>query len=132
MRSRGTVGREEEALATAEQAMASEMQSLIEGLCDRVAPSDGKKKNLTPSAINGLNDFVTKFRQLNVRSGSELEAIVTQAEKLTKGLDPAELKKATDKQGALFTEMDTLRNQLDQMVVDAPTRKITLTDENEE
>ena len=122
----------EEALATAEQAMATELQKLVEGLCDRLAPSDGKKRNLTPSAINGLNEFVARFRQLNVRSGSELESIVTQAEKLTQGLDPSELKKAPDKQGALFSEIDVLRNQLDQMVVDAPTRKITLTDEDDE
>ena len=118
----------DEALAVAEQAMTVELQGLIDGLCDKLAPSSGGKKTLNASAINGLNEFVGKFRALNCRSGSDLEALVEQAEALTKGVDPKELKKSTDQQGQLFNAMTAVKESLDKLVVDAPNRKITLED----
>ena len=121
----------DEALAAAEQAMAAELGELVTTLCERLSPSSGKKKSLTPSAINAMTDFVARFRTLNVSSGSDLEKLVNQAEHLTRNIDLNVLKKDQTQQGQLFTAIDAVKASLDQMIVDAPTRKITLDDDDE-
>lgn len=120
----------QEAMATAEQALASEMQQLIGHLVDRLTPGEsGQKKTLKEGALAGLTEFVQRFQQIGVHTGGDLEAMVKQVEQITKGVDIAALKTAPDAQQHLFGTMQTLKEQLDAMVVDAPDRKIDLEDE---
>lgn len=120
----------QEAMATAEQALASEMQQLIGHLVDRLTPGEsGQKKTLKEGALAGLTEFVQRFQQIGVHTGGDLEAMVKQVEQITKGVDIAALKTAPDAQQHLFGTMQALKDQLDAMVVDAPDRKIDLEDE---
>jgi hypothetical protein len=122
----------EEAMATVEQAMAGELQGLIGHLCDKLAPQTGKgKKGLSQKAIDGLTEFVQTFKTIHVGDESQLSAIISQVDALTKGIDPDALKADPSGQGQLFNTMTALKENLDSLIVDQPTRKIKLEDEED-
>lgn len=119
-----------EAMAAAEQALAAEIHGLVEHLVDRLTPSDGgRKKSLQPSALKGLTEFVERFNQISVHTSPELDAMVKQIDAIAKGVDLQALKTTPDAQQHLFGTLDTLKTQLDSMLVDVPDRKIDLEDE---
>lgn len=120
----------EEAMATAQQVLAAEMSELIGHLADKLAPGeDGKKKQLNDKALKGLSEFVERFRQCGVHSSPELDQMIKQVEQITKGVDLQAIKAEPDAQQKLFSDVSNIKTTLDQMLVDAPDRKIDLEDE---
>lgn len=120
----------EEAMATAQQVLAAEMQELIGHLVDKLTPGeDGKKKTLNDKALKGLSEFVERFRQCGVHSSPELDDMIKQVEQITRGVNLKEIKAEPAAQQKLFSDVSNLKTTLDQMLVDAPDRKIDLEDD---
>lgn len=121
----------ESALALAEDAFASELQSLVTHLVDKLtgdAEADGKPKVFRNSAVSNLTEFFARFQQMNVRGNSELTALVQQAEQILGGVDPNDLRKDQSLKAHVSDKMAAVKAALDSMVQDAPTRAIDLED----
>lgn len=122
----------ESALALAEDAFAAELQGLVSHLVDKLADSaeaDGKPKVFRNSAVSNLTEFFARFQQMNVRGNSELTALVAKAEKAMAGVDPNDLRKDGSLKESIAAKMAEVKQALDTMVQDAPTRLIDLEDE---
>lgn len=115
----------EEAVRLAEEAFASELADLIDHLTDRLTPGpDGQRKVFRDSALGNFRDFIGRFRLLNVRSNPQLDALVEQAEHLLDGITPGQIRSLPETRQQLHTGMATLRQGLNDLVIDAPRRHI--------
>ncbi len=76
----------ESAVELAEQVFATELQKLVSHLAERLTGlHDGQPKVFRDSAVENLCEFFERFRQLNIRSNSELDALVEQAQQTISG-----------------------------------------------
>jgi hypothetical protein len=118
-------GRFEEAVRLAEQAFATELADLVDHLTERLTPGDnGKCKVFRNSALGNFQDFLERFRQLNVGSNAQLDALVEKAQGLLQGVTPDQVRSLPDVRQQLQTGMAAMSQQLDQLLVDAPRRRI--------
>ena len=77
----------------AEQAFISEFAKLIEHLTERLSTTgDGERKIFRDSAITNLTEFFGRFRDLNVRSNDDLDALVERAQQIVSGVEPQALR----------------------------------------
>jgi len=75
--------------ALAEEAFTGELGKLVAHLTERLSGQvDGKPKIFRDSAIGNLSEFFDRFRQLNVRSNEQLDALVADAQRIVRGVDP--------------------------------------------
>jgi hypothetical protein len=115
----------EEAVRLAEQAFATELADLVDHLTDRLTPGpDGQRKVFRDSALGNFQDFINRFRLLNVRSNAQLDTLVEQAQNLLRGVTPDQVRTLPEARQQLQSGMETVRQQLDQLVIDAPRRRI--------
>jgi hypothetical protein len=115
----------EEAVRLAEQAFVTELAHLVDHLTERLAPGpDGQRKVLRDSALGNFQDFIGRFRLLNVRSNAQLDTLVEQAQNLLRGVTPDQVRTLPEVRQQLQTGMDGVRQQLDQLIIDAPRRRI--------
>ena len=77
------VARFEDAVRLAEQAFLAEFARLVEHLTERLEGSNdgGTTKVFRDSAVGNLVEFFARFRDLNVSSNRELDALVEQAQR---------------------------------------------------
>ena len=81
------------AVSMAESAFAQEFSSLVERLAERLAPGDdAKPKVLRASAVDNFNEFFQKFAGLNVKTSSELNALIAQCQQLISGASVKDLR----------------------------------------
>ena len=117
----------QEAMAAAEQALAAEMQELVGHLVDRLGTNEsGSRKKLSEKAMSGLAEFVQRFNQFSVHTSPELDGLVKQIQQISQGVDVKAINANGDAQQHLFSTMQTLKDQIDTLLVDAPDRKIDL------
>jgi hypothetical protein len=115
----------DEAVRLAEQAFAAELAGLVDHLTERLAPSaDGTRKVFRDSALGNFRDFIGRFQLLNVNSSPELDALVERAQGLLSGVTPHDVRTLPDVRQQLQAGMSDVRRQLDELVVDAPRRRI--------
>ncbi|MDE3220883.1 MAG: hypothetical protein KGO23_16100, partial [Nitrospirota bacterium] len=101
------------------------MQGLVTHLLDRLSgQEDGKPKKLMPSAINNLLGFLNEFDGQNVSKDSELEKLVAQLKNTLDGVTPKSLKKDSNYRSIVTTSLQSVKAQLDTLMVDRPTRRI--------
>jgi hypothetical protein len=115
----------EEAVQLAEQAFVSEFAKLIEHLTERLSGTgEGERKIFRDSAITNLTEFFDRFRQLNVRSNEELDALVQRAQQIVSGVEPKALRDSGDLRQHVATRLSQVQSVLDGMMVDQPRRRI--------
>jgi hypothetical protein len=115
----------EVAVRLAEQAFAAELGDLVEHLTERLMPGkEGTPKVFRNSAINNFMEFFQRFRDLNVTSNPQLDALVEQAQNLLHGVTPDRLRSLPEVRQQLQVGMEAVRQQLDELVIDAPRRRI--------
>ena len=85
---------------------------------------DGKPKVFRDSAVENLSEFFQRFRQLNVRSSAELDSLVSDAQRVIRGVEPQELRDNQRMRQHVATEMSRVQSVLDGMLVDRPRRNI--------
>jgi hypothetical protein len=118
-------GRFEEAVRMAEQAFIGEFAKLIEHLTERLSDNgDGERKIFRDSAITNLTEFFERFRQLNVRSSQDLDALVEQAQRVVQGTDPQALRDSDGLRQHVASHLSRVQAALDGMLVDRPRRRI--------
>jgi len=115
----------EEAVKLTEQAFISEFAKLIEHLTERLSDNgEGERKIFRDSAISNLTEFFNRFRQLNVRSNQDLDALVEQAQRVVQGTDPQALRDSDDLRQHVTSQLSRVQAALDGMLVDRPRRRI--------
>jgi hypothetical protein len=115
----------EEAVQLAEQTFVSEFARLIEHLTERLSStSDGERKIFRDSAITNLTEFFNRFRDLNVRSSAELDALVERAQEVVRGIEPKVLRTNDTLRQQVTAQLASVQSVLDGMMVDQPRRRI--------
>jgi hypothetical protein len=115
----------DEAVQLAEQAFVSELIGLVEHLTERLTgQSENKPKVFRDSTIENLIEFFRRFRQLNVRSNNELDALVSQAEQIVQGVEPQSLRNNQVLRQTVAGELAEVQSALDALMVDRPRRNI--------
>jgi hypothetical protein len=116
----------EEAVRLAEEAFLTEFGRLVAHLGERLsgANEDGTVKVFRDSAVSNLVDFFDRFRQLNVRSSAQLDALVAEAQRIVRGVAPQELRDSADLRGRVASELSRVESALDGLLVDRPRRRI--------
>lgn len=84
----------------------------------------GKPKVFRDSAIENLTEFFQRFRELNVRSNEQLDSLVTDAQRIVRGVEPQALRDNAGLRQHVATEMSRVQSVLDGMLVDRPRRNI--------
>jgi hypothetical protein len=114
----------EDAVKLTEQAFIGEFAKLIEHLTERLSNGGGERKIFRDSAITNLTEFFNRFRQLNVRSNQELDALVDQAQRVVQGTDASALRDSDGLRQNIASQLSRVQAELDGMLVDRPRRRI--------
>ena len=115
----------EEAVQLAEQAFISEFAKLIEHLTERLSDNgDGERKIFRDTAITNLTEFFERFRQLNVRSNADLDALVERAQGIVSGVEAQALRDNNSLRQHVATQFSQVQSVIDGMLVDRPRRRI--------
>ncbi|MBM4073473.1 MAG: hypothetical protein FJ271_31800 [Planctomycetes bacterium] len=115
----------QEAVLLAEQAFISEFAKLIEHLCERLGDGgDGQRKVFRDSAVDNLADFFQRFRQLNVGSNAELDALVDRARQIVRGVEPQALRDNAGLRQHVASQLTGVQAVIDGMLVNQPRRRI--------
>jgi hypothetical protein len=115
----------DEAIQLAEEAFTNELSKLVSHLAERLSgQTDGKAKIFRDSALENLTEFFTRFRQLNVRSNEQLDNLVSDAQRIIRGVEPQELRANAGLRQHVATELSRVQSVLDGLLVDRPRRNI--------
>ncbi|MBY0528013.1 MAG: hypothetical protein K2R98_31740 [Gemmataceae bacterium] len=74
--------------------------------------------------MGNFRDFFERFRNLNIGSNQQLEALVEQAQELLRGVSPDQVRTLPAVRQQLQAGMADVRRRLDSLVIDAPRRRI--------
>jgi hypothetical protein len=119
------VARFEEAVQLAEEAFTGELSKLVSHLAERISgSSDGKPKIFRDTAVTNLHEFFERFRTLSVRSDTDLERLVDQAQQLLQGVQPQALRQNRSTRQHLATQLSAVQSTLDGLLVDRPRRQL--------
>lgn len=116
-----------EAFGAAKQVLRAAMAEMVDHMVDRLSPSpDGKKKVFHKSMLAKFNDFLETFQSRNLTDDSDLQALVSRAKELTKGVTADTLRSNEGLKSSVQGGFAEIKKQLDGMLVDAPRRRIIL------
>ena len=76
-------------------------------------------------------EFFDRFRQLNVRSNSDLDALVERAQRIVNGVEPQSLRDNNTLRQHVATQFSQVQSVIDGMLVDRPRRRIIRNQEAE-
>jgi hypothetical protein len=113
----------QEAVELAEQAFLAEFGKLVTHLTERLS-GDGERKVFRDSVIANLTEFFERFRQLNIRSNADLDALVERAQRIVRGVRPQELRDNDTLRQQVAGQFAAVQATLDGMLVDQPRRRI--------
>jgi hypothetical protein len=115
----------DEAVRLAEEAFTGELAKMISHLAERLSGmEDGKPKIFRDSAVENLTAFFQRFRELNVRSNEQLDALVVDAQRIVRGVEPQQLRDNQGLRQHVATELSRVQSVLDGLLVDRPRRNI--------
>lgn len=113
------------AVDLAEQMFQNQLAELVEHLIERLsADESGKQKTFRDSTITNLDDFFSRFRQLNIGSNEELSQLVDQAQSVIRGVEPQRLRDNDKLRQHIAAKMSVVQASLDGMTIDRPRRNI--------
>ena len=116
----------EEAVRLAEEAFLAEFGRLVEHLTERISGSndDGTPKVFRDSAVGNLADFFARFRELNVRSNPQLDALVEEAQRTVRGVEAQGLRDSATIRQFVGERLANVQTSLDALLVERPRRRI--------
>jgi hypothetical protein len=119
------VAKFQQAVTLAETTFLAEFHQMIEHLHECLQPNpDGTKKVFRDSAVKNLEEFFTRFKELNIGSNDELEKVIHQAEELVNGIKPKDLRTSELLKDDISKGLTNIKKALEPMVTNLPRRKI--------
>ena len=116
----------EEAVELAEGAFLDEFARLVAHLTGRISGpgEDGQPRVFRDSAVENLTSFFARFRELNVRSNDQLDALVAEAQRAVRGVSARDLRDGEGLRREVATQLSRVQASLDAMLVERPRRRI--------
>jgi len=106
------------------------MAELVEHMIEKLSSdNDGKAKTFRDSMVKNLTEFSDLFNARNLTGDSELAALVEKAQKVMSGVDAKSLRTDADIKQRVADGFAEIKANLDTMVIDRPTRALTIADE---
>ncbi len=113
------------AASLAEQMFQEQLSDLVEHLVERLSNNEsGKQKVFRDTTITNLEDFFSRFRQLNIGSNSELEQLVERAQSVVRGVEPQRLRDNESLRRQIAAQMSAVQASLDGLMIERPRRNI--------
>lgn len=108
----------------------TQMKDLVDHMVEAVQPADdGTKKRFHGTTVTKLAEFMENFDMRNVSDDKELAAVITSAKMLLKGVDADAIRKNEAVRDGVAQSFTLVKQCLDALVDEAPSRKITLEEE---
>ncbi len=119
-----------EAVDTMQDLLRSEFAKLVQHAAETLTGTNdkGKPKIFRDSLVGNIKDFLQLFRDRNITSDTELEALCDRAKSLLDGVDPADLRKHEPLRTTLANGFAEIRATLDTMLVPRASRTILFDD----
>ena len=125
----------DEAVELAEQAFMDEFGKLVSHITERLDGTqneDGKPKVFRDSAVTNLHAFFERFRQLNIHSNEQLDALVDRAQQAVTGVVATDLRTSSGLRQRVADQLSQVKQSLDELLVDRPRRRILRSSQREE
>ncbi|MBB4635930.1 hypothetical protein [Longimicrobium terrae] len=123
-------GRFEEAIRLTEAAFLERFGELVRHLAERLSgEADGRPKVFRASAITNLSAFFDEFQRLDIGSSSELQDLVSRAQRLVQGVRPDDLRSDFTTRTAVAAGLAEIQDVMDGMMVARPRRAISLVED---
>lgn len=119
------------AQATAQDALRVGLGELVDHLVDRLGSEDGKPKVLRETTVTSLWDFLDNFSGRNIADDAQLQAVVSDAQRILSGIDVKKLRTDLDIRQQVLDGFKGIKTQVDALLVDRPERRIQLDEEPE-
>lgn len=100
---------------------------MVDHVVDRLS---GEKKVFRDSLIENIRGFLSDFSQLNINDDTALESQVNRCKAILEGVDPRTLRSDEGFRNEVAKKMETVREQLDAMMIARPKRKIRIPEAN--
>jgi len=141
----GTIGRElyerekaksekdwQDTSQTIQAALRGGFQGMIDHLNDRLTPGpDGKKKVFRDTAVTNILEFLDTFNNRNLTNDAQLEILVGQAKNLLSGVQVKDIRKDPLTSSRILDGFSKIKEQMDSMMVDKPSRKFELEEDED-
>ena len=88
------------------------------------ADGDGTPKVFRESAVGNLVEFFARFRELNVHSNPQLDALVEEARRAVRGVAAQDLREGGALRERVAADLGRVQSSLDALLVDRPRRRI--------
>ena len=120
-----------EAAVEVTYALREEAVKLIGHFAEQLGTTeDGKKKKLTDPAMEKTCAWLELFSKRNVMCDDELKALALEAQTLIKGKSAEAIRSDDSLRKELKGKFDTVKENLDKLMVDRPARRIVFDDDN--
>lgn len=117
----------QEAAGVVQDALREAMAKLVDHMVDRIKPGEnGKPRVFKDSLIKNLTEFLDAFAARNLTNDDQLANLVSRAREIMSGVDANSLRKSDGVRDTVAKGFAELQQSLEGMVIDRPTRKITL------
>ena len=94
-------------------------------LTERLSGSDdGQPKVFRDSAVENLIEFISRFRELNVRSSEQLDQLVEQSQRVLSGVEPQNLRDKNTVRQNIAVQLSAVQAVINGLMVDRPRRNI--------
>jgi hypothetical protein len=101
-----------------------QMAALVDRMVTQLTPTaDGKRRKIYDSLTGNIDDFLATFNARNLADDGDLQALVTRAGEVLKGVDPELLRNDIDARMHVRTGFEAINKQLDTMIIDKPARR---------
>jgi len=114
------------AVELAEAEFVKDFGKLVSSLVDRLADSEGgTPKVYRKDCVDKLKAFITRFREMSIHSNDELEKLVGQCEKLTKGVNGETFRDLPEIRKHVAGRLAEIKETMDEQMTVVPRRRIT-------
>ena len=117
----------QQTVVLAEQALADELVKMVHGLADRLGTDEsGRPKTFKSSSLHQLREFFDKFKELKVRDGEGLDAIVQEAQGLLNGHSPNDIRQIAEVRAEIQAGMERITEQLVPLITPKARRRLNM------
>jgi len=105
------------------QVLRFSLKDLVDHMVERLQPGvDGKPKVFRNTLMSNMQEFLDTFKARNLTNDQDLDALVDQAKNILSGVDTQALRNSANIRLHVQTQMATIQQSLDTLVVSKPTR----------
>lgn len=120
-----------EAGAMADQFLHKSMAAMVTGLIDKLTgKAGGRAKSIHKTTYTHIQEFLSGFSPRNVNNNEELQELADRLKKAVDGVELDDLKSNQATRDHVRSKFEAVKKQLDTMLVDRPSRAISLDDED--